>query len=261
MSWDFITVILTSHTADIKAEEGSHRVLLVEPQSEDRTVPKTSIVSKTVSQLLWERDSVEQWRNHHKLFKTLVRLPGTKAFFGTIFEPPFHELCVRGATFTIHLMTRRTGPIDYVFRNDQENDQRRNSIFKTGPKTLKLRTQTRIFFDDENNRITNLLADHYYQPIASNYPSYDSFVYDPNSHQISAFQVTTAEDHDLKPKGVDALHELGRRLQIHDLKIRIIVVIFGGAQVTFKVPKGLIQSVGSEVYTLEVTEKQLYPRS
>jgi len=156
-------------------------------------------------------------------------------------------------------MTRREGPINYIFRNDQENDQRRNSKFKTGSKTLKLRTQKLVFFDDEKNRIDDLLADHYYQPIAGNYPSYDSFVYDPNSHQISAFQVTTAEDHDLKPKGVDALNELGQRLGINNLKIRIIVVIFGGAQVTYKVPKGLIQSVGPDVYTLEVTEKQLYP--
>ena len=217
-------------------------------------------MSKTVSQLLWERDSVEQWRNHHKLFKTLVRIPGAKAFFGTIFEPPFHELCVRGATFTIHPMARRTGQVNYVFRNDQENDQRRHPKFKTSSKTLKLRAQTRVFFDDENNRITSLLADHYYQPIAGNYSSYDTFIYDLNSHQISAFQITTEEEHDLKPKGIVALRELGQRLQIHDLKIRIIVVIFGGAKVTFKVPTSLIQSV-SEVYALEVTEKQLYPYS
>jgi hypothetical protein len=76
MSWDLITEILTSHPADTRAVEGSHMVLLVEPQPENRTVPRTRIVTKTVSQLLWERDSDEQWRNHHKLFKTLLRLSG-----------------------------------------------------------------------------------------------------------------------------------------------------------------------------------------
>ena len=55
MGWDLITAILTSHPADIKPNEGSHKVLLVEPQPDDRALPRASIVTKTVSQLLWER--------------------------------------------------------------------------------------------------------------------------------------------------------------------------------------------------------------
>jgi hypothetical protein len=118
-----------------------------------------------------------------------------------------------------------------------------------------------MLFENENNRMTSPLSNHYYQPAASSHPSYDSFVYDPDFHQICAFQVLTAEEHGLRSKEVSALCELGRRLKIDDLKIRIIVVAFGDAQVTFKVPKDLIQSLGCEMYALEVTEKQLYPHS
>ena len=47
---------------------------------------------------------------------------------------------------------------------------------------------------------------------------------------------------DLKPKGVRALHELGQRLQINDLKIRIIVVVFENDRVTYTVAKELLGS-------------------
>lgn len=253
MSWDLITLILTSHPADIQAGEGSDKVLIVEPQLENRTAPRTRIITKTVSQLLWERDSGEHWRNHHKLFKTLLRVSGAKALLGTLFEPAFHDLCVHGATFTLYPMHRTTGPANFLFKNNQRAD--------SNSQTLELQAQTRVFFDEEDNKITSLLADHYYQPIAANNPSFDSFIYDPNSHQISAFHVTTADDHDLNPNGIIGLHDLGRDLKIVDLKIRMITVIIADAKITYRVPKGLIQSLHSEVYVVGVTEKQLYPCS
>jgi len=254
MSWDSIAEILTSHPADIKVEEGSHKVLLVEPQPDNRAASRTRIVTKTISQLLWERDSDEQWQNHHKLFKTLLRETSAKGFCGLLFEPAFHELCVHGTTFTLYPMARRMERV-----NDDTFTINWCRIFKSKSKskTLKLRRQNRIFFD-EKNPITSLLANHYYQPTTSNYPSFDSFVYDPGLCQISAFQVTIAETYGFMPKAVNALYELGRRLQIDGLKIRIIVVVFGDAQV---VNKDLFDRLGPEAYTLKVTGNQLYPYS
>jgi len=60
MGWDLITEILTSHPADIKANGASHKILLIEPQPDDRGLPRASIVTETVNQLLLERDSDEQ---------------------------------------------------------------------------------------------------------------------------------------------------------------------------------------------------------
>ena len=109
----------------------------------------------------------------------------------------------------------------------------------------------RFFFDDddEKNAITSL-GNCYYQPTTANYPSLDSFVYDENTSQITAFQVTLAEKHDCKPKGVNTLDELGRRLLIDGLKIRVIVVVFGDAKVNFVVNMDLVDRLSFEVYTL-----------
>ena len=65
MDWDLITEILKSLPGDINTDEGPHEVLLIEPQSNDRAVSKTRVVTRNVCQLLWERD--EQWRNYHQL--------------------------------------------------------------------------------------------------------------------------------------------------------------------------------------------------
>ena len=125
MRWDSIIGTLTSQPGDVEMDEDSHRILLVEPQSNDRAVSRARVVRQTVSQLLWERDSDEQWRNHHKLFKTLYQEASAKGLCGgTLFEPAFHALCVRGATFTIYLMDCRGKPGNYILTNNQP----RNSI-------------------------------------------------------------------------------------------------------------------------------------
>jgi hypothetical protein len=104
----------------------------------------------------------------------------------------------------------------------------------------------------------SLLANHYYQPTASNHPPYDSLIYDADSHRISAFQVAVGTERVLASKGARELGKLGQRLQIDDLKIRIIVVGFEDARVTYKIEKDLFDDLGLEVYALQVTEDQLY---
>jgi len=61
IGWDSITAILTSRLGDIELVEDFYRIILVEPQPNDRASSRTRIVTKAVSQLLWERDSTEQW--------------------------------------------------------------------------------------------------------------------------------------------------------------------------------------------------------
>ena len=255
MSWDSITELLTRQPGNIQMDQGSHMVILVQPQPGNRAVSMTTIVTSTVSQLLWERDSVKKWQNHHNLFKTLLREPSAQGFCGSLFEPAFHDLCVRGAEFDLYPMTRQKGgKVNFTFKNTRPQS-RDESI------SLKLDNgQVRVFFG-EKSPITSLLPNHYYQPISLNHPSYDSFVYDPDSHQISAFQATVAEMHNLVSTGVNALRDLGRELQINDLKIRIIVVGFGDAPVIYKIEKELFNSLSLKVYAIWVTESQLYPYS
>ena len=65
-----------------------------------------------------------------------------------------------------------------------------------------------------------------------------------------------AESHDLKLRGVLVLCELAE--ENVDLRIWIIVVILGGAEVTLTVGRGLLDSLCLQVYILQVTEDQLY---
>jgi len=69
MSWDSIAEILTSQLGDIEMDQGTHEIILVEPQSNDRAVSRTRIVTRTIRELLWERDSDSQWRNYDKISK------------------------------------------------------------------------------------------------------------------------------------------------------------------------------------------------
>jgi hypothetical protein len=257
MNWDSIMDLLNCEPGTMEMDQGSHKVLLVQPQPDNRAVAMVTIVTNTVSQMLWEKDWHEVWRNHRRLFKTLLREPSAQGFCGSLFEPAFHELCIRGAEFDLHQMTRRRGGIvNAIFKNDAPQSERR-----TSPVKLKLHGGLqRVFFGSERP-IKNLRAKCYYQPITSNYPSYDSFVYDPKSREISAFQATVADKHDLASIGVKALRDLGKNLKIDGLKIRVIVVGFGQNQIVYKIEKELLKSLGLEVYAIWVTEKQLYPPS
>ena len=240
IGWDLLTDLLIWPLSVIEMDQASDMLILVQPRPNNRAVWRTTIVTETVSQLLWDRDSNEQWRNHHKLLKTLRLEPSAKALCGLVFEPAFHEMCVRGASLPIYSITEFT-----------------NDLVKTS-ETLTLNKQTRISFS-RNYPIDILLANHYYQPTASNNLSFDSFVYDPNHRRISAFQVTVAEELDLASKDLYALRELGDTLQIDDLKIRVIMVVFESDQIAFTVNKGLYDDLGLEVYAIRVTEKQLFP--
>ena len=255
MSWDSLTELLTGQPVVTEMDQGSHMVLLVQPHPDDRSVSMTTIVTSTVSQLLWERDSDKKWQNHHRLLETLLREPSAQGSCASTFEPAFHALCVRGAEFDLYPMTRRgAGPVDFTFKKNRPES-------RDGSIKLTLDEGQMRFLFGEKCPIESLLPKHYYQSITLNHPSCYSFVYDPVFHQISAFQATIADKHDLASTGVRALRDLGQRLQINDLKIRIIVVGVGDAPVIYKIEKDLFNSLRLQVYAIWVTESQLYPDS
>jgi hypothetical protein len=254
MSWELITEALTSNPADVKMEEGSHKVLLVQPHPDSRARSRTSIISGTVSELLWERDSNQRWQNHRKLFVTLLLIPDAKGFAGKNFEPAFHALCTRNTTTTLRMyrMTlKSSGPTWNTFTVPETESE-------TGSVELVLGRRDRFAFDKKDKPITHLDAEHYYHPRVSNYPSLDSFVYDPDSHQVDLFQVTVAKTHDLVSRGVKDAHELGKRLG-DGLKIRIIAVLFANAEVEYKVRREVYRDWRLQVYVVRVSADELYP--
>jgi len=229
-------------------DEGSHKVVLVEPCPEDAYRPQIRIVTKAVNQILWEHDSIYRGRNHRQLYRTLRLKPSAKSFSGKLFEPAFHDLCVNGTTLTIYPMTQKSqGIVNYLFVNYP----------RTNAETLVLPQQTRVFFR-RTNPVFSLLAGHYYQPTYGNEPSYDSFIFNPTLSQLSAFQVTDGEEHSFKPKGIYALRDLATELHVKDLKLRFIIVVPENAQITCPVEKKMYDDLHLEMYTVEVTENELY---
>ena len=250
MPWNELTKLLVMQLISFD-DSSTHMALLIEPDSTNRAVPRTKIMTKAISQILWNRDLSEQWKNHHRLFQILSRDPRARSFLGEIFEPAFHALCVRNASFTIHSMTGsyRTGRICYTFTNDQ--------FTESESEPLTLHHYKRSSFN-KKCPMDSLLANYYYQPTASDHSPYDSLIYDADSHRISAFQVAVGTERVVASNGVRELHKLGQRLQIDDLKIRIIVVGFEDARISYKIEKHLFDYLSLEVYALQVTEDQLY---
>ena len=136
-----------------------------------------------------------------------------------------------------------------------------NYIFVHYPRenaeTLLLPQQTRVFFN-RSIPVTSLRADHYYQPTHGNQPSYDSFVFDPALSQLSLFQVSDGESHKFKPKGIYDLHNFATKLGIANVKLRFIIVVPENAQISCPVEKKMYDELGLEMYTVEVTENELY---
>ena len=106
--------------------------------------------------------------------------------------------------------------------------------------------------------IESLLVDHYYLPSSDTQPCYDSFIYAPNLCRISAFQVRDGDLHDLKPKRIHSLFALADKLHVNNLKLWFIIVVSEGSQVKCLVEMVLIDELGVEMYSLEVTENELY---
>ena len=202
-----------------------------------------------MGQLLWEQDSIERGKITADFYTMLHREPSAKRFTGTVFEPPFHDLCVRGTTFTLYPMTKRTeGSSSYIFVNYPPATL----------ETLVLLPQTRVVFN-RKSPVTRLLANYYYQPTTGNQPSYDAFIYEPIFRLLTSIQVTEGEFHGLKPKGIYGLRDLAQRLGINGLKLRVVIVVPEDYhQVECPVEKVMYDNLGFEMYYIEVIESELY---
>jgi hypothetical protein len=94
-----ITKVLSGGIQSLNMEEGSYKVFLVAPNLGDAPFPQIRVMTKAINQLLWEWGADECRQNHHQLYRTLHLKPNAKPFTGTLLQPPFHTLCVKGATF------------------------------------------------------------------------------------------------------------------------------------------------------------------
>jgi hypothetical protein len=136
-----------------------------------------------------------------------------------------------------------------------------NDIFTNtsdGPcQVLMLPPQQRVIFD-KTQPIRSLLKNHYYEPRHGTQASFDSFIFDPEQHMFTLFQVTEALKHSVKPKGIKELLSLAKRLRIPKPTLRFVGVVPEGLVVEFTVPKESGFKVNLEMLSLEATEEELY---
>ena len=243
---DTITDMLMTRKDVVGLDDGFHKLILVRPSPTDRSSPSFSIITKTVGRLLHERDSDARWQNARKLYRTLRADPHSRSTAGKLLEPPFHALCVKGASFRLSSMNVKSGGRTRdTFTNDSTNCHA----------TLTLSPQPRIVFDREHP-ITTLLANHYYQPTHGTQLSYDSFIFDPEVARFTLFQVTCGLTHPVHLKGINALIDLAAQLGVNDPTLHFVAVVPEGDRVEFPVPKN--GRFVLQMFFIEVTEEELY---
>jgi len=246
MGWKFLTTVLTSGAESFHMDEGSHKVILISPDPENRTRSLPSIITKTVVAILYEQDTQERWRNAHNLYRTLRQDPKMKSSSGWLLEPPFHALCVKGFKFKLYPMVIKPG--------GRVNDIFTDTAY-VNTEDLVLPRQTRIIYNTESP-VQSLDADHYYQPAHGTQASFDSFIYDPNVNQITMFQITTGHIHEMKPKGINFLRQLAEWLRPGELKLRYVAVVPEGHKVECPLAKAMDFTL--DMWSLEVMEGELF---
>jgi len=193
---------------------------------------------------LHDQDSDARWQNSRQ-YRTLRLDPMSKSTAGKLFEPAFHALCVKGASFQLRPMVLKPG--------GRTLDTYTNS--EPASEDLTLPPRQRVAFDKQNP-IATLAADRYYQPRHGTQPTYDSFIFYPEDPRFVLFQVTEGVTHGVKPKGINDLLELAQQLGIANPVIQFIVVVPEGLAVECSVPKH--NKFWLDMCCIEVTESQLY---
>jgi hypothetical protein len=250
-SWDTLTAALSNGVCQwpggISFEDGSHKVILVAPLPEEPFLARVTVVTKYVNQLLWDKDAITHRQNLRQLYRTvqgtLSLVPDTKGSTGLLFEPGFHQLCMKGKkAFTLHAMTKSsTEPVNYIFKNSKS----------TSSDVLQLHPRELFSF----NRIPGLDTKKYYRPTIPNYPFYDAFIYDQGTdlRRVTVFQIANGTIHDVKSRGLRTLlGELGAN------DIWFVIVTFVDCEVTCSVEKTMYDELKPKMYFLEVDEGDLF---
>ncbi|KAG8897053.1 hypothetical protein FRB99_008484 [Tulasnella sp. 403] len=162
--------------------------------------------------LLWEAHDGKMRDNLIKHFQTTLQDPTAKAFAGQIFERVVHSVLPGGGKFQAFKLTAEV--------------KRSNMHWKKSAETVELELQPRrchLFPDIK--RLLELDSERYYQPIASNNRTFDSFVYDNGSESVVIlFQITVSHIHGVNEQGLRDIQEV-RKKQLAGARLRYIVVM------------------------------------
>jgi len=253
MPWDTLTAALSRGISEISIEDGSHKVILVAPEAEDRFSARVTAVTRYVTGLLWDKDATARRQHLRQMYNTLSLIPFLKAGTGVLFEHGFHRLCMKGnKAFTLRAMPKSTtGSVNHIFRTSKSTP---SGVLQLHPRKL--------FSFNSRKEILRLDTQQYYQPTIPNHPSFDSFIYEDqddqgtNSRRLIAFQMTIGGSHEIKSSGLRTLGDLGVEKGVKD--IRLVIVTSVGCEVTCTVERTTCDELRLQMYFLEVDEDELF---
>ncbi|KAG8891391.1 hypothetical protein FRB99_003624, partial [Tulasnella sp. 403] len=191
LTGDAIRKAMWSRNLDSVGMKESHKVFLVQPSPQDDALQSArssggetshipdrhrksfvSVVSTNVMDLLWKAHDGEIRDDLIKHFRMTLQDPATKALAGQIFERAVHPVLSKGGKFQVYEMTAKQHSSNMHWKTSAETQELQ----------LQLQQRRLKLFANINELQPN--SEEYYQPIASDNRTFDSFIYDSGSDRV-----------------------------------------------------------------------------
>jgi hypothetical protein len=246
LTFDTISIVLSTAGTPGTAESVSHYILLVSPQN-DRLEHLITIPTRYIYKLLRDQPHITTLQEAAMLYQIFVRNSCTKAPAGYMLDDVHDLFCKGGEWQVTHLAKNKAGPVNTHFKSPSQNTK--TSYMRLGysgdlvttarrslPGTATFVPLTRRRYLIGQNII---LENGYYQP-APEQATFDSFIYDEASLTATMLQMTVVTQHDAKTKNVGSQ---GAR------KFRLVAVTPSETSLDLKIPNTLVPLI-SELYNL-----------
>lgn len=170
MGWEAIQHLLASTDFTPHLEQEASLIVVIEPADDKRIKPIANIISRTIMRSLWQQHGKHIRLRAQELFQLFSQHPRTSQSAGYLFEVGLHLQLEKGINVPLDPMTFRQNN-----RKDAVNDKYEASNITSG----RWVSQPMVYIPfTTNDRNLRLEPSHYYVPIDSTHPTYDSFTFD-----------------------------------------------------------------------------------
>jgi len=192
--------VLRRAVCDPESCDLSHIILTISPLPANRNFFEVDFASEQVFQLVWSKhlhSRIDDMEYYYDLFST-SKTSATAA--GWIFESRMHQVLRSGGTIQLFpIRSSGEGEVNLIYNNHTA------SLHRDNPETLKTLPSDEYSLTPT----TELEKDHYYRPVAENFPTIDSLllIHPPGELLpiLLMFQITRSGERDMK---IEALRKV-----------------------------------------------------
>lgn len=238
---------------DSIAMKQSHKVFLIQPSPQDDSLPpasspedrheimSVSVITGHVMDLILEAHDGNIRNDLIRHWQITLQDPAAKAFAGQIFERVAHIVLSDEGEFELVKMTANNMQVNTHWTKSHETQK------------LELPLRTRFVFPDINAlELEKLDPGKYYQPIASNNPTFDSFIYDNNPVRVvTLFQSTVSPKHSANDQGLCDIQQVRGKEQA-GAQLRYIVVMPKLQEITITMRRNFYEKLIKEELSFEM---------